>query len=457
MGKGTSISVHHVTRVEGHGNIVVDLRDGTLQRCELQIVESPRFFEALLKDRPHDEAPRITCRICGICSVGHATASIQAVEAALGIVPGPKTRTLRRLNMCGEWLQSHVLHAYFLVAPDLFQAPSVIPLASSHPEIVKRALRLKALANEICYAIGGRHVMPISYLPGTMGHWPPPATLETLRARLLAARPDVEATVELFATIEWPAFEQEIEALAALEEDGSYPMMGGPIHSSRGPVFAPGAYREASAEHLVEHSAAKHTRGANGPVRVGALARYQLAHERLGPAAKKAAAALKLSPAELQPLPHHAGAGGRVGPGLGGGDRALRAAARRPRARGARAGHTAARRGRGGAGGGSARNADPRLRGRVGRADRARQLRDPDRPEPGRDRGRHAGLRARPGQQAKRADHPPDGDAGAGLRPLHLVRRAPARRELRRRRAPRRRPAEPTPPPPTDHDGGGRW
>ncbi|MCU0231077.1 MAG: nickel-dependent hydrogenase large subunit, partial [Acidobacteria bacterium] len=104
MGKGTSISVHHVTRVEGHGNIVVDLKDGTLQRCELQIVESPRFFEALLKDRPHEEAPRITCRICGICSVGHATASIQAVEAALGVSPGPKTRALRRLNMCGEWL-----------------------------------------------------------------------------------------------------------------------------------------------------------------------------------------------------------------------------------------------------------------------------------------------------------------------------------------------------------------
>jgi coenzyme F420-reducing hydrogenase alpha subunit len=302
MGKGTSISVHHVTRVEGHGNIVVDLRDGTLQRCELQIVESPRFFEALLKDRPHDEAPRITCRICGICSVGHATASIQAVEAALGIAPGPKTRTLRRLNMCGEWLQSHVLHAYFLVAPDLFQAPSVVPLASSHPEIVKRALRLKALANEICYAIGGRHVMPISYLPGAMGHWPSPAVLETLRARLLAARPDIEATVELFATIEWPAFEQEIEALAAFDEDGSYPMMGGPIHSSRGPVYAPGAYREASAEHLVEHSAAKHTRGASGPVRVGALARYQLAHARLGPAAKKAAAALKLSPDGCNPF-----------------------------------------------------------------------------------------------------------------------------------------------------------
>lgn len=302
MGKGTSISIHHVTRVEGHGNIVVDLKDGTLQRCELQIVESPRFFEALLKDRPHDEAPRITCRICGICSVGHATASIQAVEAALGITPGPKTQTLRRLNMCGEWLQSHILHAYFLVAPDLFQAPSVIPLASSHPEIVRRALRLKGLANELCYAISGRHVMPISYLPGGMGHWPTPAALETLHARLAAARPDIEATVELFSTISWPDFAQDLEALAALEEDGAYPMMGGPIHSSRGPVFAPAAYREASTEYIVEHSAAKHTRSGSGAVRVGSLARFQLAHERLGPAAKRAAAALKLTPATRNPF-----------------------------------------------------------------------------------------------------------------------------------------------------------
>ena len=124
MGKTSSLAVHHVTRVEGHGNIVLDLQDGRLARCDLEIVESPRFFEVLLKDRPYEEAPRITCRICGICSVGHATASVQALESALGVTPGPGTRALRRLNMCGEWLQSHVLHAYFLVAPDAFGAPS---------------------------------------------------------------------------------------------------------------------------------------------------------------------------------------------------------------------------------------------------------------------------------------------------------------------------------------------
>ncbi len=302
MGKTSSIAVHHVTRVEGHGNIVIDLRDGRLERCDLEIVESPRFFEVLLKDRPYQEAPRITCRICGICSVGHATASIQAVEAALGVKPGPRTRTLRRLNMCGEWLQSHVLHVYFLVAPDAFGAPSVIPLAGSHPEVVSRALRLKRLANAVCSTVSGRHVMPISYITGGMSYWPGAEELEALRADLEAARPDLDATVDLFAGLTWPSVGRESEHLAALDEDGAYPLMGGPIHSSTGKTFAPRAYREAMHEYLVEHSASKHVKGQEGTLRVGALARFNLAYDRLHPRAQLAAKKLGLAPGLTNPF-----------------------------------------------------------------------------------------------------------------------------------------------------------
>jgi len=302
MGTTTSIAVHHVTRVEGHGNIVIDLRDGRLTRCDLEIVESPRFFEVLLKDRPYEEAPRITCRICGICSVGHATASIQAVEAALGVRPGPKTQRLRRLNMTGEWLQSHVLHVYFLVAPDAFGAPSVIPLAAKQPEIVVRALRLKKLANEVCYTVSGRHVMPISYQAGGMGYWPRAAELEALRGKLAAAREDVDATVDLFATLKWPAVERACECLAAFDEDGAYPMMGGPIRSSTGRTVPPPGYRDAMQEYLVEHSASKHVKGREGTVRVGALSRLNLAADRLHPRAAKAAARLGLAPGAANPF-----------------------------------------------------------------------------------------------------------------------------------------------------------
>lgn len=302
MGKTSSIAVHHVTRVEGHGNIVIDLRDGRLARCDLEIVESPRFFEVLLKDRPYEEAPRITCRICGICSVGHATASVHAIEAALGVKPGPGTRALRRLNMCGEWLQSHILHAYFLVAPDAFGASSVIPLAGDHPDVVTRALRLKRLANEICYTVSGRHVMPISYQAGGMSYWPSRAELETLRARLESARPDVDATVDLFATLTWPQAERAVECLAALDDEGAYPMMGGTLHSSTGKTFPPRSYRDAMREYLVEHSAAKHVKGQDGTLRVGALPRFNLASDCLHPRARLAAKKLNLAPGLTNPF-----------------------------------------------------------------------------------------------------------------------------------------------------------
>ena len=113
------IDVHHITRVEGHGNIVVDVKNGELKQCELEIVETPRFFEAMLRGRPYGEASHITSRICGICAVGHATASLRATEKALGVEPSEQTVLLRKLNFHGEMLDSHILHAYMLVAPDL--------------------------------------------------------------------------------------------------------------------------------------------------------------------------------------------------------------------------------------------------------------------------------------------------------------------------------------------------
>ncbi len=296
MGEGAAVVVRHLTRVEGHGNIVVDIAGSEVRRCDLEIVESPRFFEVLLKDRPSDEAPRIACRICGICSVAHATASVLAVEAALGIRPGEKLRLLRRLNMAGEWLQSHVLHACFLVAPDAFGATSIVPMVAGHPDLVKSALRLKHLANDICGAVSGRHVMPISYHAGWMGHWPDTAELGALAERLEAARADLDLLVDVFAGLRWPALEGRAEQVAALEDAGAYPMVGGSLRSTAGRAADPKAYGELLREYLVEHSAAKHARSPNGPVRVGALARLSLAADRLRPAGRAAMERLKLDP-----------------------------------------------------------------------------------------------------------------------------------------------------------------
>ena len=73
------------------------------------------------------ESSHITSRICGICAIGHATASLRATEKALGVELTEQTVLLRKLNFHGEMLDSHILHAYMLVAPDLLGAPQRHP------------------------------------------------------------------------------------------------------------------------------------------------------------------------------------------------------------------------------------------------------------------------------------------------------------------------------------------
>ena len=119
-----NIDVHHVTRVEGHGNIRVSVQNGELKEAMWQVVETPRFFEAMLRGKSHDLAPTLTSRICGICSIGHTLASLRTVERAMKIEIPRTAKLLRLLGKHGETLQSHFLHLFFLVAPDFF---SIIP------------------------------------------------------------------------------------------------------------------------------------------------------------------------------------------------------------------------------------------------------------------------------------------------------------------------------------------
>jgi sulfhydrogenase subunit alpha len=294
------IDVHHVTRVEGHGNIVVNVRGGQVEECRFEVVETPRFFEAMLQNRPYEDASHITSRICGICSVGHATTSLRATERALGIIPSEQTVLLRELNFFGELLDSHVLHAYMLVAPDLLGLASVIPLARSAPAIVQRALRLKKLAGDICRILCGRHTHPIAMTVGGFRTFPTEAELTGLRERLVSAQSDVDATVELFTTLRFPDFERKTEYVA-LSSPGRYCFIDGEIRTSLGTTLPLDEYRHLTNEQVVSHSSAKHTHHARDSYLVGALSRFKLNHAFLNPRARSAALALRLSPMTTNP------------------------------------------------------------------------------------------------------------------------------------------------------------
>lgn len=291
-----TIDVKHVTRVEGHGNIGVRLRDGKITHLQLAIVESPRFFEAFLRGRHWSEAPHITCRICGICSVGHTTASVKAMEAALDMTVSDQTVMLRKLAFYGEQLQSHVLHLYFLAVPDFLGVGSVIPLAKSHPDVVKRALRMKRLANDLCGVVGGRHIHPIALHVGGCTHVPADEELIELKRRLEAARADLNETVSLFSMLSPPELHRDTEYVSLKDGNGEYAFYDGDIVSTKDARPTPvSRYRERVIESVVEHSAAKHCRSPHAPTyAVGALARFNNNHAQLHSAARGAAEALGL-------------------------------------------------------------------------------------------------------------------------------------------------------------------
>ncbi len=160
------LSVETLARVEGEGGMHVHVQDGEVLDVHLRIFEPPRFFEAFLRGRAYTEPPDITARICGICPVAYQFSACLAIEDACGVVVPDEIRLLRRLLYCGEWIESHALHIFFLHAPDLLGYDGAIEMARDHRGIVESALRMKRAGNELMTVVGGRSVHPVNVRVG---------------------------------------------------------------------------------------------------------------------------------------------------------------------------------------------------------------------------------------------------------------------------------------------------
>lgn len=287
------IDVHYLTRVEGHGDISVDIQGGKLKQCRFAVIESPRFFETMMAGRLVYEAQHLSSRICGICACGHTLASLKASESALGITPPSAVIPLRKLLLHSEVMDSHLLHFYMLAAPDFLGVPSIMPLVRMKPAVAERAFRMKKLSDWAGEVLAGRHVHPITFAIGGLTQVPEKAKLEKLLAAMLAARKDFEATVELFGRFRVPEFERRTQyvALAAGDE---YAFYDGDIRVDDRPAVAPADYQALIREETRDFTTARFAFAAGAPYMVGALARFNRNGDKLDRRSKKAAAHLGL-------------------------------------------------------------------------------------------------------------------------------------------------------------------
>lgn len=297
----TNINIHHLTRVEGHGTIRIKIHNGKVQEAKWEIVETPRFFEALLVGKRWENAPWICGRICGICSIGHTLASIRAIENAFGFTPSVQTQKLRLLLKHMETLQSHILHLYFLSAPDFLGTGSVFPLIKSNPDIVQRAARIKQLANDICDCVGGRRMHPTRTIVGGFTMLPDKKELAAFKKRLKEVTADLLVTAELFKAFSIPDFARETE-FVSLKGASEYPFIGGDLVSSDGIRKKEHEYKEMTNEYCVEQSTSKWSRLSRKSFAVGALARLNNNFAFLHTGAKEIAGRFGLTPVNHNPF-----------------------------------------------------------------------------------------------------------------------------------------------------------
>jgi len=284
----THIHIHHVTRVEGHGDLTVTIKNGVLSEVRFSVVEAPRFFEAFFRQRTYREVTHLASRVCGICAVSHRSAALKATEAAFDTRISDQSFLLRRLAFHGEVLSSHILHIYFLAAPDFLGVPSLLHWVERDRDTVLRAMRMKQTAYDLCKWVVGRHTHPVAMSVGGFPFVHNTQQLEPLRKRLVVSMEDLRDTVSLFKSFSLPSFERETEYVS-LSHPEHYAFYDGEIVSSDGKSVPSHQYKEIIHEYGVPYSTAKYARCNRPEYMVGALARTNNNFHQLSPFAREMA------------------------------------------------------------------------------------------------------------------------------------------------------------------------
>jgi len=299
------INVKHVTRVEGHGNIVVRAKDGKIEKSEWQVPEAPRFFEAMVRGRSYEDIQTVVARICGICSVTHSLAAIKAIEDAMDINVSHQTDRLRLLTHYGEQLESHALHVGYLVAPDLLGQNSVVPLAATHTDVVKTVIEIHRVGNLMMEKLAGRKTHPVRLIPGGFSMLPTDDDLRELKTELEDTVPRLKVLAQVIADLAGglPAFERDTEYVALVNSKNTYPFYHGDIGSTD--ITKPVPVKDFEGvvnEYVHPQSTAKWCKWHRDSYAVGALARFNLNADYLQPLAAETAKALGLKKGACNPF-----------------------------------------------------------------------------------------------------------------------------------------------------------
>ena len=279
-----NISISKLSKIEGHADLDIKIRDGKVEDVNLRVMENKRFFEQAVKGRPYRSVPQLVSRICGTCSIAHLTGCIEAVEKTLGLSPSPQTILMRKLTMYSLMIRDHALHLYYFILPDVFGLDSILELADKKKELIHQSLHVKEAGNNLSNLIAGRAVHAPFEQIGGFSHLPEKEKIEPAIKELKSVRRFVLELAEILYNCEWE-FKRKTNFVALTTPDFSF--LEGVIKSTSGAVIEEENYWDHLQNVVVPYSKASGFEFEGKEFMVGALARINLNKESLHPNTKK--------------------------------------------------------------------------------------------------------------------------------------------------------------------------
>lgn len=271
------IIVDHIARIEGKAGIEVRMKsDGTVD-AKVNVIEGPRFFESIVKGKNVNDAVSVFSRICSFCSAAHKITAVLCAEKALGIEVSEQTMKLRELLYLANHIESHTLHLFFLVFPDILGFDSIVGMGKEYPEILSAGMKLKEVSARVQDIIGSRFIHAENVVLGGFSKIPSKDKLERIKRDYEEVEKFAEIATEILMNFEYPEYlDRERVHLAVKPHGDEYTVIGSSMETSRGDEFSPEDYRKFLKEKVVSHSFAKHVSLNGSRFMTGAISRYTL-------------------------------------------------------------------------------------------------------------------------------------------------------------------------------------
>jgi len=275
------LSLKQLTKVEGSASLDIRVNNDKVEYVHFKVTEYKRFYTQAMKGKPAAALPQLLSRICGTCSNAHLMASIESCEHALGIEPTEQTMLLRMLTMYGLMIRDHALHLYLFVLPDVYNRDSFLEFDEQNPEehqLLHDGFAIKAAGNFLASMVAGRSVHATYPAIGGFIHFPDKKDIEQSIQKLESIRDAVLRLIHVFQNIPMH-FDRKTNFMALMPD--RYGFLNGCINNGKGECIPEQGYREHLEHVVLPYSQASAYKSEGEPYMVGALARINLAKDKL--------------------------------------------------------------------------------------------------------------------------------------------------------------------------------